>query len=125
MFMKSLILSLLFLNSCVFVQAQRSSEDEAPAIKNVISEKHSIPFEEFSTVDSPFLGAEEIQNAGLRSAYEMATLMSTQVEYYGGDDLSIRALPAQIYVDGVKIRGRIGVPQKAIKEVRIVSGSAY
>lgn len=78
--------------------------------------------EEFSTVDNPHLTQEEIRQMATRNVYEMMALTSTTVEYNGGNDISVKGLPAQIYVDGVKVRGTVGLPQKAIQEVRVVSG---
>lgn len=105
------------------LSAQNEAGDLEVRPKDQLTEGPGTDINDFSTVDQPHLSGEEIQEAGMRNTYEMAMLMSSQVEYRGGDDLYYRNASSQIYVDGVKIRGKIGLPQKAIKKIEMVNSS--
>lgn len=118
--MRYLFCFLLLCFSLVFTYSQ--DIDNALRDKDAVHFPGSVDLTEFSTVDNSFISGADIQDLGTRNAYEMATLISSQVSWDGGSQLYIKNASTQIYVDGVKIRGSISLPKKAIGEVRIISG---
>lgn len=70
--------------------------------------------------------AEEIENLAVRDISQIAaTSVDVITQDDGGDDLNIRGQRTegtQFVVDGIKINGKLSIPQNAIEQVEVISG---